>query len=239
MSSAISQELSTKNCLSALHQAQHMTNSHLQILQIFTFQHSTEHAYEPRQLLTKHCSEKSDNLVTRHPLNPISVKPCTLQPIDTHHIWRRNQLPQTQLHMCQWRLCTIFNSTGVQALSIQCCGPVGCRGKWPRQADLVNGKTVPTWCFQSQQSITSYCQIPELCLCLTLWCLAWPTTFSDKLLPFTKTALELQCSADHTAYSILARVTHIKIQVQFPHSVKDQQNNRHTIIPCTMGFCIQ
>lgn len=131
----------------------------------------------PRQLLTEHWSEKSDKLVTRHPLNPISVKSCTLQRIDTCRKWRRNELPQTSC-TCQWRLCTTFNSTGVQATSIQCCGPVECRGKWPRQADLVNGKTVPTWCFQSRQSITSYCQIPELCLCLTLWCLVWPTAYS-------------------------------------------------------------
>lgn len=140
MSSTISQELSPRNCLSVLHKAQHVTNSHLQILQIFTFQHTTEHAHEPRQLLTEHCSEESDNVVTRHPLNPNSVESRTLQRIDTRRNWRRNQLPQTSC-TCQWRLCTTFNSTGVQAPSIQCCGLVGCRGKWPRQADLVNRKS--------------------------------------------------------------------------------------------------
>jgi len=36
------------------------------------------------------------------------------------------------------------------------------------------------------------------------------------------------------------RVTHIKIQVQFPHIVKDQHNQQNdTIIPCTMGYGIQ
>ena len=115
------------------------------------------------------------------------------------------QLPQTSC-TCQWRLCTTFNSTGVQAPSIQMQWPVGWRGKWPTQADLVNGKTIPTWCFQSRQSITSYCQIPELCLCLTLWCLAWPTAYIQwQNITLHETALKLQCSADHTVHSIPAR----------------------------------
>jgi hypothetical protein len=143
-------------CLLCFTELNSISNIHLKI-------HISAHyrtRNEPQQLLTK---QKTANLVTRHPLNPTTIKSCILQPTDAHVATEDATNSLKQAECANGDCASHLKVLGFRLqASTKCRGPVGCKGKWPRQADLVNGKTVPTSRFQSWQSTTSYCQIPVL-----------------------------------------------------------------------------